>query len=154
MTAAKVQAAAPSSKLASFQGRRALVAEDNRANQVVISAMLRKLGVEADIVSNGRQAVEACKNGRYDIYIQDYSMPVMNGVEALQAILGFELSRNRVHTFAVVCTANTMSFQVEEYLREGFDVHLSKPLALQGVKKVLALAFEGKAALPSAGPGA
>lgn len=154
VTAAKVQAAAPSSKLASFQGRRALVAEDNRANQVVISAMLRKLGVDADIVSNGRQAVEASKNGGYDIYILDYSMPVMNGVEALQSIRGFELSQNGERTFAVICTANTMSFQVEEYLREGFDVHLAKPLTLQGVKKVLALAFEGEAALPSAGTGA
>ncbi|WP_291735907.1 ATP-binding protein, partial [Leisingera sp. F5] len=95
VTAAKVQAAAPSSNLASFQGRRALVAEDNRANQVVISAMLRKLGVEADIADNGQQAVEACKNGGYDIYILDYSMPIMNGVEALQAIREFELSRNR-----------------------------------------------------------
>lgn len=148
VNAANTQPRAESLKLEDFRGCRALVAEDNKANQVVISAMLRKLGVEAHIVPDGRQAVEASRNGQYDILILDYSMPVMNGVEALHAIRETELSAHGRGTLAVICTANTMSFQVEEYLREGFDVHLAKPLTLKAIKRVLALACKRRDELP------
>lgn len=76
---------------------RLLLVEDTEANQELVSTILRSVGVEVDIVSNGAEAVEAVQVCAYDLVLMDVHMPVMGGVQATQIIrsLGGGGSRRR-----------------------------------------------------------
>ncbi|MCW8328350.1 transporter substrate-binding domain-containing protein [Photobacterium sp. SDRW27] len=64
---------------AEANGRLILVAEDHPINRQVISKQLEKIGIHADIVENGFQAIEATKNHRYGLLLTDCHMPEMDG---------------------------------------------------------------------------
>src|SRR5206468_220618 len=65
---------------------RVLVVEDNTTNQMVAMGLLSRLGFEVDVVSDGRQAVEAVSNFPYVTVLMDCNMPVMDGYAATAAI--------------------------------------------------------------------
>ena len=62
--------------------RRVLLAEDGRVNQRLISSLLRFAGHTVDVVSNGREALDACASQAFDVVLMDVEMPVMDGREA------------------------------------------------------------------------
>ena len=73
---------------------RVLLVEDNRVNQEICTAMLRALGCEADLASDGRAGVEAVFSGHYDVVLMDCQMPVMDGFEAATTIRAREAELN------------------------------------------------------------
>ena len=111
---------------------RALVADDNPTNRIVIEEMLSGTGMDIVMVENGREAVDAwstsAENGRpFDIILMDISMPVMDGVTALGEIRDQEYHRGVSPVSVIAVTANAMPHQVADYLIAGFDTHLAKP---------------------------
>ncbi len=105
---------------------RILVAEDNLVNQKVIKTMLSRLGYRADMVSDGRQAVEALQRQEYDVVMMDVQMPEMDGVEATR-IIRRNLPASR-QPYIIAMTANAFDDQRRTYLESGMNDYVSKPV--------------------------
>jgi signal transduction histidine kinase/ligand-binding sensor domain-containing protein/CheY-like chemotaxis protein len=111
-----------------------LVAEDDRVNQLVVSALLESLGYRAAIVGDGQQALEALETGRYDLLLLDIQMPGMDGFEVTRRIHArFGEDRPRL----VALTAAAMREDRERCLAAGMDDYLSKPVRREQLAAVL-----------------
>ena len=107
---------------------RVLAAEDNLTNQKVLAALLAPLDLELTIVDNGRLAVEACRDGGFDMVLMDVQMPEMGGVEATVLIRAAEAAEGLAPVPIIAVSANALRHQVEEYLAAGMNDHVAKPI--------------------------
>ena len=119
---------------------RILVAEDNVINQWVVTKMLEKLSHTAHVVSDGRKAVDAARETRYDIIFMDVMMPVMGGKEASEIIRSEEPPEHRAHIIAL--TANALDADRSKCLEAGMDDYISKPFVLETLRQKLHHASE------------
>ncbi len=113
---------------AQIQGRRILLVEDNKANQMFMSLILKKFGLIFDIANDGVEAVEKFRENYYDLILMDENMPNLNGIEATKQILEFEKSERRNHTPVIALTANALKGDRERFLEAGMDEYLTKPV--------------------------
>jgi CheY-like chemotaxis protein len=116
-------------------GLRILLAEDNLVNQKVAVFSLNRLGYQADIVQNGREAVEAVARQRYDVVLMDVQMPEMDGLAATRAIV--EQWGPEQRPVIVGLSANAMQEDVAAGQRAGMSEYLSKPFNIDDLKAVL-----------------
>jgi signal transduction histidine kinase len=107
---------------------RVLVAEDNPVNQLVAVEMLKRLGCRADVVGNGREAVEAMGRLPYDLIFLDCHMPEMDGFEACRAIREAELPGRHIPIIAM--TASALKGDREKCLEAGMDDYVPKPVRM------------------------
>jgi polar amino acid transport system substrate-binding protein len=113
-----------------------LLADDNVVNQQVALAQLRKLGIKAFVVSNGRAAIDELKRRKYALVLMDCQMPELDGFEATQLIRLDEASTGE-HVPIVGLTAHAMEGDREKCLEAGMDDYLSKPTSLERLSKTL-----------------
>jgi CheY-like chemotaxis protein len=118
-----------------YEGRRALLVEDNRINQKVGAALLRKLGFEVDVVGNGVEAVRAATDCRYDVVLMDCQMPRMDGLEATRCIRALPDASSSAPIIAM--TAHAMEADRQKCLDAGMNDYLSKPVSLDKLRKVV-----------------
>ena len=109
---------------------RLLVAEDNRANQLVIDTLLRQVGITPVIVPNGRAAVAAWEEKPWDLILMDVQMPEMDGPTATSIIRRRELDSGQTRTPILALTANAMDHQLLEYRQAGMDGLVAKPIEI------------------------
>jgi CheY-like chemotaxis protein len=116
-------------------GNRILLAEDNSVNQKVAMRLLEKMDYRVDVVADGRAAVAAWQGGNFDLILMDCQMPQMDGFDATAAIRREPGLAGRVPIVAM--TANAMQGDRETCLAAGMNDYVSKPFAVQDLKRVL-----------------
>ena len=122
---------------------RILVAEDNLTNQEVVLGIIKKLGLHADAVADGAEAVRSLELIPYDLVLMDVMMPVMDGLEATRQIRN-PLSAVLDHSVPIVAiTANAMQQDRECCIAAGMNDFLPKPVSkealIEAIRKWLAV---------------
>lgn len=107
---------------------RLLAAEDNVVNQAVLKTFLDGRDHTIVFADDGLETVDAFKKGEFDVVLMDISMPVMDGVEAMRQIRFIERERGGGRVPIIAVSAHAMRQQVEDYLAEGFDGYVTKPI--------------------------
>jgi len=109
---------------------RVLLVEDNAVNQNVASLMLTDLGLDVDLTSNGREAIELLRTTAqpYALILMDCQMPEMDGFAASRAIRNAEAGELHRDVTIVALTANAMTGDRERCLAAGMNDYLAKPL--------------------------
>ncbi|MEE9255181.1 MAG: response regulator, partial [Pseudomonadales bacterium] len=138
-----------------LKNARVLVAEDNPVNQTVIVAMLETFGCRPELVSNGREALEAAAKRNHDLVIMDCQMPEMDGYEATRRIRLLEQELASTQSVPIIAlTANALGGDRDKCLKAGMDDYLSKPFTeeqlLAVMNRQLAAKRRGRARLHSA----
>ncbi len=108
-------------------GLKILLAEDGLVNQRVAVGLLQMRGHHVTIANNGKEAVDAVRNERYDVVLMDVQMPELDGLEATIAIREMEKPSGR-HTPIIAMTAAAMKGDREKCLQVGMDGYISKPI--------------------------
>ncbi len=113
------------------KGFKILLAEDNAVNQKLLQIVLKNLGCDADIASNGQIAVEKARSNRYDLVLMDLQMPVMGGCEATR-IIRAEIDQTMP---IIALTAAAMKEDEENSLAAGMNDYITKPVELHKLKE-------------------
>jgi len=141
MASAPADAAAPmsdSAEAAPAAGLRILLAEDNVVNAKLATRLLTKLGAETLWVEDGRHAVEAWRDGRFDLVLMDVQMPEVDGFEATVAIRAQEALASRGRVPIIALTAHALDGYREKCLAGGMDDYLTKPLKASELAETVA----------------
>lgn len=101
-----------------------LVVEDNTLNQKLAGLMLKDLGIEFDICSNGKFAVEKLKTSKYNLILMDIQMPEMNGYETTEYIR----DSLKLTTPIIAMTAHALPGEREKCISFGMSDYISKPI--------------------------
>ncbi len=103
-----------------------LVAEDNLANQRIVSLFLEPLGAEITLVGDGIEALDALNHAAFDVVLMDMQMPQMDGLEATRRLRASSGINAAVPVIAL--TANVMDAQRRACHDAGMDGHVAKPI--------------------------
>ena len=126
-----------------------LIAEDDPINQKVIRKQLQHMGVTADIVETGQEALERWLERRdYAILLTDLHMPVMDGYELARQIRANETGAERLPILAL--TANAVTGETFEAYKSGIDLYLTKPILLEDLHAAIST-FALDSAAPAEG---
>lgn len=121
----------------------ALVAEDNKINQMVIRGMLHKLGVNPVFAQDGEEAVAAFRaalteEACFDMIFMDCEMPNLDGYEATKIIRSIESDANVSKPVSIVALS---AHAIPEYKQRAFDVgmdhYLTKPISQNVLEEIL-----------------
>ncbi len=103
-----------------------LVVDDDRINRTLAVAMLGKLGVRAEAVDCGEDAVLRVTAGDVDVVLMDMQMPGMDGVQATHFIRNLEVRQPHI----IALTANAFDSDRDRCLAAGMDDFMAKPFQL------------------------
>lgn len=116
---------------------RVLLVEDNSVNQLVALGQLQRLGHECVVAGSGAEALEAIRDGRFDLVLMDCQMPGIDGYEATRRIRQMDPPMSRVPVIAI--TAHALPGEREKCLAAGMNDHLAKPVSLEQLGAVIRL---------------
>ena len=116
-----------------FQGKKALVVEDNGINRIVAGAILEDLGFHVTFAINGQEGVNAAASERYDAIFMDMQMPIMDGIQATSIIL----QRDSDAPPIIGLTANVMDDDIHQCIDAGMVTVITKPLSIGKLYGVL-----------------
>jgi PAS domain S-box-containing protein len=117
-----------------------LIAEDNMINQKLIVRILKILGQEADVTTNGKEALQAVHRKKYDIVLMDVQMPEMDGNEATQRIRSEVPHENQ--PIIIAMTAHALQGDREQCLEAGMNDYMRKPILIDEVRNMIQKWYE------------
>jgi PAS domain S-box-containing protein len=121
------------------RGPLVLVAEDNAINQKVIGHQLALLGLSADMVDDGMEALARWRAGRdtqrHALLLTDLNMPGMDGYTLASTIRSEELGQQRLPIVAL--SANALQGEIDRCRSAGMDDYLSKPVQIDRLGEML-----------------
>lgn len=123
--------------VATFANVRVLVADDSPVNREVACEALRRFGVAAETVEDGRAAVMAVRENAFDLVLMDGSMPELDGFAAARLIRAHEAETGRRRTPIVALTAHVLGDQADAWIAAGMDDILHKPLSVAKLESCL-----------------
>ncbi len=121
---------------------RILAADDISTNRAVLAMMLQNFGYEAELVTNGAEAVAALQSARFDLVLLDIQMPVMDGLTAARTIVRRHPNRAG-RPRMVALTANALEGDREKCLAAGMDDYLAKPILPDALEACIVRVFQG-----------
>lgn len=107
---------------------RILLAEDNRVNQRVAKAILKKLGLSADLAENGCEALAKLAEGKYHLVLMDVQMPEMDGLQTTEHIRSGQQSNIGRDIPIIAMTAHAFREDRERCLAAGMQDYVTKPI--------------------------
>ncbi len=113
-----------------------LVVDDNEMNRKVFCSLLKDTKMQIEEAASGKECIEKVKKKAFHIIFMDHMMPEMDGIETLKAMKKMEDYPNK-DTPVVILTANAIVGAREQYLEEGFQAFLSKPIDLPKLEKTI-----------------
>ena len=125
---------------------RVLLVEDNEINGEIASEMLRELKVNVDLVTNGKECIDALLEkdaGYYDLVLMNIQMPVMDGYEATRIIRRFSDKDKRLIP-VIAMTANAFEEDKQKAFQSGMNGHLAKPVEMRHLIQALKSAIGKK----------
>jgi CheY-like chemotaxis protein len=112
---------------------RILLAEDNLVNQKLALRLLERLGHHAEVVDDGRAALDRWHEGGWDLILMDLQMPGMDGETAIRLLREEERMHTLSHQPVIAMTAHAMQGDKERCLAMGFDGYIAKPVSQQAL---------------------
>jgi len=116
---------------------RILVAEDNPTNREVAGMVLKKLGLNPDLVANGVEALRALEERDYDLLLLDCEMPEMDGYETARRIRDPRTGVRNPLIPIIALTADAIAGDREKCLQEGMNDYIAKPVEPRHLAEVL-----------------
>lgn len=116
---------------------RVLLAEDNITNQQATLAVLENMGLRADAVANGQEALTALKSAAYDLVLMDCQMPLLDGYQATRLIRNGSAKVRNHQVPIIAMTAHAVQSERERCLECGMDDFLTKPVLPQALVQIL-----------------
>ena len=104
-----------------------LLVDDVEINRELAKIILEKQGHQVLLANDGQDALEQARKGGFDLILMDIQMPVLGGVEALEAIRAEEKAQGG-HLPVIALTADALKGTEEKLLKAGFDGYLTKPV--------------------------
>lgn len=115
-----------------LQGKKILIVEDNRINQMVTKKILEKNSVHCAIAENGIEAIQMVKNNNYDLVLMDINMPKKNGIEATKEIRRFNNT-----TPIIALTAVEVVEMRKQIFKSGMNDIIVKPYDINKFNQTL-----------------
>ncbi len=108
-----------------LHGKRILLAEDNRNNQVLATKILSDVGCQVEIAETGKEAIDQIKNKEFDAILMDIQMPELDGLQATKIIKSLAPPLNAIPIIAM--TAHALKEEENKYRKVGMEDYISKP---------------------------
>lgn len=121
-----------------------LLAEDNETNRRTAVLMLRKMGYEVHIATNGQEVLQLIAQRRYDAILMDCQMPILDGYAAASQIR--TLDHDARHTTIIAMTAHASASDRRRCLDAGMNDYLPKPVRFEDLRDMLDKWLHGKSA--------
>lgn len=113
-----------------------LVVDDYPMNLMVISSLLKPTNIMIDTAESGDEGLKLAFDQKYDVIFFDHMMPVKDGIETLHDLRD-KADNPNIATPVICLTANAIAGAKEQYLSEGFDDYLTKPIDLGHLENIL-----------------
>lgn len=117
-----------------------LLVEDNMLNQRITRHVLKKMGLSADVATDGASGVNLVRKVNYDLILMDIHMPVMDGVEATRIIRSESLGGDNVRIIGL--TATSIQSDHDSFVKAGMDDVMIKPLDMESLQRKLSSWFQ------------